>query len=184
MKGKNCKCIDQCGDWPGCSYPDCQKDDDDLSEALGLPPEPSNAEQPAFPGLTPTGYKPGMTKAEWFAAYAPAEIPQWFQHSMEEYGECPKSLHYPEDYFSKQYGHVHADYIHSNWNFEANEWVDPNMKIETIEEEIRTYDKLFDETSTKIDQWRSANQVERYFQWRLYYGQMMAQTFEKCRQSP
>lgn len=51
-----------------------------------------NKDRPAFPLNSVPKNHPwkGITKYEWFLAHAPETIPEWFRHSMDEFGERPK----------------------------------------------------------------------------------------------
>lgn len=132
-----------------------------------------NKDKPAFPGLNKDGYATGITKYEYFLAHAPETIPEWFRHSMEEFGERPKFMDYPNDYFwAKQ-----RDYpIFKKYNFQDKEWNfepgDPTSleAFKLAESEIKEYTAKFLDSQKKRNEWDERNKVERYFQWRQFWA--------------
>jgi hypothetical protein len=77
----------------------------------------SLADAPAFPVCIPedqasTTYF-GMTRREYYAAHAPAEIPKWFTPSLDELGSKPEAKWIPD---TEEGGEKIA-----NWD-ERNDW--------------------------------------------------------------
>jgi hypothetical protein len=131
-----------------------------------------NKDKPAFPGLTKEGYASGMTLYEYYLAHAPETIPEWFRHSMEEYGERPKPIEFPIDHFTDE----GQDAIFQDYNFDDHEWypfldepIDPE-KMKEANRVIKAYNDLFADSIKKGEEWDLRNKTERYFQWRQFWA--------------
>lgn len=115
----------------------------------------------------------GITIEEFFAAQAPDNIPDWFIHSMEEYGPRPVRAFNPHAHFSTNPLFVR------HWSDEENEWADipENISSDVLQKQkeiILAYYDHWHQTNNAADQWEKQNILERYFQWRAFYGVTMA----------
>jgi hypothetical protein len=129
----------------------------------------TTGDQPAFPLFAYVdkedhSFQEGMSKREYFAAMAPAEIPDWFVHSCSS-----KKPNLPL----------------------VNELVDEEHRQEVIEwqrdpcydlpEELRWFQEKVEKASKAIMEWEKENTTQRYFQWRCFYAE---QLIKALNQSP
>lgn len=100
-----------------------------------------------------------LSAVQFFAAFAPADIPGWFQHTPPPQPQKPKS---PE-----------AWGFEGNLLKEASAWVrDPIWDL--TGPELQEFQKAWLDYWGQRNDWRTADDEARYFQWRLHYGEQMA----------
>lgn len=113
----------------------------------------------AFPAETDNSLgRIGLTKREYFANSAPAEVPAWFDHIKKPY---PKK---PTDYKL-----LYTDFDHPV-RIELQEYYDTDgnstLNTKQAKEYIEANDRFYEEEII----WQKENKAERFFQWRTFYA--------------
>ena len=130
--------------------------------AIKIKPD-SAADRPAFP----CSVFMGMTLMEYYVAHAPKEIPEWFKHSMDHDPKPAGPVSPPYIYFSQIKRYTHE------WDCDNDDWYEG---IETTEnhnvdkKNILEYYEKFSSYTEAMREWNRRNDIERYFQWRVFYG--------------
>jgi hypothetical protein len=105
---------------------------------------------------------PGLSKLEFLACNAPADIPGWFIHTPPDIDVTPRPLWYTIEPKADQ------DYVKA-WLEDGQELPD---RLEWFGEQYKKHEKedaLF----------RAANLEAKYFQWRRYYAEQLLKELEK-----
>ncbi len=115
---------------------------------------------------------PGMTLAEFFAAHAPTEIPEWFQTpNLVLRGPRPQ----PADYFPSE----EAQRLARDWTrdpiYELQEALDERNLTGATTTFCQDMNAWWAE-GVEVDR---KNQQTRYFAWRRFYGEQMAEEMSK-----
>lgn len=102
------------------------------------------------------GYAEGMMLRDYFAAHAPAEVPEWFQHvpPARDYTPMPKWMDWPEEHHRALRAWL------------SDGCYDLPDELSAFQEQARQHreDKRF---------WDARNQAARFIQWRWRYAEMM-----------
>lgn len=101
-----------------------------------------------------------FSKSEFFAAHAPEEIPDWF--------ECQEIPRPPYPKFPE---------LTPEQSDKVNKWkCDPCYDLE--DEFLKYVQTKYEAYYQQLKKVEKENVKIRYFQWRKYYGQMMAAAFD------
>lgn len=117
---------------------------------------------PAFPVPADTISREGVTKLEFFACNAPADIPSWFVHTPPE-----RLVENPI------------------WQTIANEddrkhfinWLKDNEY--DLPDHLKHYSETYNKHQEEGDEWRKKDWAARYFQWRRYYAEQLLAELSK-----
>lgn len=120
---------------------------------------------PAFPFEGASKQFPGMSRADFFAAHAPKKIPKWFKdNAFEELNPAPVE---PKCQDLPEYQALIPLEVR-----ELESWrSDP---IYDLPDNLEFFQKKWNAFTELRRQWHENKEVFRYFAWRQYYGQMMA----------
>jgi len=127
-----------------------------------------NIYEPAFPVIIYPGTVeqqscPGLNKREWFAANAPVEIPNWFEHVAPE-----KNIDAYPDWQSisnEEDRQLCKDWLH-----------DP---IYDLPDYLQWFSDKVKEITKANAEYNRQNTIARYFQWRRYYAETLLSELEK-----
>lgn len=104
----------------------------------------------------------------FFAAHAPTEIPAWFEHQAP--GDCPEL---PDPYqLPEKVRQLAVDWVQEHC-FDLQ--CDGSFEDAEI---LAQFEKDWSAAFAARETWRKRNERARYFQWRLYYAEQMANSFE------
>jgi hypothetical protein len=125
--------------------------------------------EPAFPGPNKTGFQEGMTKREFFAIHAPAEVPEWFKHSMPR---CP--------YCYDLRGEISRLTIEQDRK-DAELWMEADYELP---EHLNWLQEKVKKNSDEISKWHYENNIQRIFQWRIFFADTLLKNLNETTAEP
>lgn len=121
------------------------------------------AHRPGDP-LSYTRPMAGLTKREYFAAVAPNDIPEWFEHVEPERPDVKfPNIDDVEDV--------------NDWKI-LDKWI-WSVKKFALPDHLAWFGEQWAEAHKKRKEWEKADAAARYFQWRKYYADMMIAELSK-----
>lgn len=110
-----------------------------------------------------TGMEIGLTKREYFAAMAPTDIPDWFEH-------VPSKQDFPK---VAEWSKIENE----NDRKLCQQWVHDG--IFELPEHLQWFSETFQKHNDAKKQWSRKNEEARYFQWRMFYADNIIAELEK-----
>lgn len=126
----------------------------------------------AFPGTTDKGFKSGISVLAHFASQAPVEIPTWFKHEFIEQPARRPSL---DQMFGEASSHEYKEYYMKYFDIDVEGYWKPNDNIvpKQLMDEVKEHIMELRKDTEEKNKWDYENEVARYFQWRVFYGQQL-----------
>jgi hypothetical protein len=106
-----------------------------------------------------SGYVAGATLRDYFAARAPVDVPDWFEH-ISPPKEFPKAPRWDEVPTEEGQEMVKA-------------WLDDACDLPPY---LQWFEEQHRENREGQKQWEKDDKAQRFFAWRWYYGEMMVKT--------
>lgn len=127
---------------------------------------------PAFPFVydDTKNYEEGMSLRDYFAAHAPNEIPNWFHGERDPAPDVP-DVKVPDE-FANEF---------SDWRRGPVFDLTDSMQLKYGKEAAdiaEVYESAWQDFWEKYDSWKHVAKLQRYFQWRWHYADMMISTRE------
>jgi len=104
----------------------------------------------------------GISKLEFIACNAPADIPGWFKHTPPNMEIAPQPLWYTVEPLSDQ------EFI--------KQWLDDGQELPA---RLKWFSDQYESHSRDYTAFHDANNVAKYFQWRRYYAEQLLKELEK-----
>jgi hypothetical protein len=134
--------------------------------------------EPAKPVSSVITYK-GLSRYEYYVTHAPKEIPQWFQPTLSKRPELIDSL---DMKFGAQSQHPKKEEFIRLWNDEIGNFEKGNDEEEVSEDlnkEVMEYFPKLEENRNKFMKWKIDCDMQRSFQWPLYWADMIISYIDK-----